>query len=117
MGSTLPPTLTTLFPIPVTINVDGVDLHCNAEVVIDGSFPEGLSLGSQEFATYKLAAQSAMGEARIDEKASLVIAFGEAMHPVLLYGLIDTGSAVSLLSYSAYQQLSKRAACKSSHLI
>ena len=31
------------------------------------------------------------------------------MHPVMLYGLIDTGSAVSILSYSAYQQLSRRA--------
>ena len=46
------------------------------------------------------------GEARIDERASLVVAFGNTLQePIPLYGMIDTGSGVSILSLSAYQKI------------
>ena len=50
--------------------------------------------------------QDAQGEARIDERASLVVAFGNTIQePIPLYGMVDTGSGVSILSLKAYQKI------------
>ena len=52
---------------------------------------------------YDINQQEPTGEARIDERASLVVSFIllEAA-PILLRGLVDTGSGVSILSFSAF---------------
>ena len=55
---------------------------------------------------YNIDQQELTGEARIDERASLVVFFtipGAA--PIPLRGLIDTGSGVSILTLSAYNKL------------
>ena len=96
----------TISPVPVAINVDGVDMKFDAIVVIEGHFPQGLYLGRQELRCYNIGVQHAQGEARIDERASLVVAFGRTLQePIPLYGMIDTGSGVSILSLNAYQKI------------
>ena len=96
----------TISPVPVAINVDGVDMKFDAIVVLEGHFPQGLYLGRQELSCYNIGVQDAQGEARIDERASLVVAFGTTLQePIPLYGMIDTGSVVSILSLSAYQNI------------
>ena len=96
----------TVSPVPVAINVDGVDMKFDAIVVLEGHFPQGLYLGRQELRCYNIGVQDAQGEARIDERASLVVAFGNTIQePIPLYGMIDTGSGVSILSLKAYQKI------------
>ena len=96
----------TISPVPVAINVDGVDLKFDAIVVVEGYFPQGLYLGRQELRCYNIGVQDTQGEARIDERASLVVAFGSNLQePIPLYGMIDTGSGVSILSLAAYQKI------------
>ena len=96
----------TISPVPVAINVDGVDMKFDAIVVIEGYFPQGLYLGRQELRCYNIGIQDTQGEARIDERASLVVAFGSNLQePIPLYGMIDTGSGVSILSLAAYQKI------------
>ena len=91
---------------PVAINVDGVDMKFDAIVVLEGYFPQGLYLGRQEMRCYNIGVQDAQGEARIDERASLVLAVGSTLQePIPLYGMIDTGSGVSILSLKAYQKI------------
>ena len=65
----------TVFPVPVAINVDGVDVKFDAIVVLEGLFPQGLYLGRQELKCYIIGVQDATGEARIDERALLAITF------------------------------------------
>ena len=80
-------------PVPVAINIDGVDMKFDAMVVPEGHFPEGLYLGRQELRCYNIGVQDAQGEARIDERAPLVVDFGNTLQePIPLYGMIDTGS-------------------------
>ena len=96
----------TIAPVPVAINIDGVDMRFHAAVVMEGYFPQGLYLGERELRCYNIGAQDAYGEARIDEHASLSVTFGgRNQQPVLLSGMIDTGSGLSLLSFKAYQKL------------
>ena len=96
----------TVSPVPVAINVDGVDIKFDAIVVLERHFPRGLYLGRQELRCYNIGVQDAQGEARIDETASLVVAFGTTLQePIPLYGMIDTGSGVSILALSAYQKI------------
>ena len=96
----------TISPVPVAINVDGVDMKFDAMVVLKGHFPQGLYLGRQELRCYNIGVQDAQGEARIDERASLVVAFGNTIQePIPLYGMVDTGSGVSILSLKAYQKI------------
>ena len=59
----------TIYPVPVAINVDGVDMKFDAIVVIEGYFPQGLYLGRQELTCYNIGVQDTPGEARIDERA------------------------------------------------
>ena len=90
----------------MAINVDGVDMKFDAIVVLEGYFPQGLYLGRQELRCYNIGIQDTQGEDRIDERASLVVAFGNNLQePIPLYGMIDTGSGVSILSLAAYQKI------------
>ena len=96
----------TIFPVPVAFTVDGVDMKFDAIVVLEGHFPHGLYLGRQELRCYNIGVQDAQLEGRIDERASLVVAFGSTLQdPIPLYGKIDTGSRVSILSLNAYQKI------------
>ena len=69
-------------------------------------FPPGLCLGPQELKCYNINHQEPTGEARIDERASLVVSF-VVPHaaPIPLRGLVDTGSGVSILTFSAFNRL------------
>ena len=88
----------TISPVPVAINVDGVDMKFDAIVVVEGYFPQGLYLGRQELRCYNIGVQDTQGEASIDERASLVVVFGSNLQESIpLYGMIDTGSGVSIL--------------------
>ena len=96
----------TISPVPVAINVDGVDMKFDAIIVLGGHFPQGLYLGRQELPCYNIRVQDVQGEARMDERCSLVVAFGNTLQePIPLYGMIDTGSGVSILSLNAYQKI------------
>ena len=96
----------TISPVPVAINIVGVDMEFDAIVVLEGHFPQGLYIGRQELRCYIIGVQDTQGEARIDERASLVLAFGSTLQePTPLYGMIDTGSGVSILSISANQKI------------
>ena len=96
----------TIAPVPVAITVDGVDMRFDAIVVLEGHFPQGLYLGRQELRCYSIGVQDAQGEAQIDERASLVVAFGTPLQkPIPLFGMIDTGSGDSILSLSAYKKI------------
>ena len=78
----------------------------DAIVVVEGYFPQGLYLGRQDFRCYNIGVQDTQGKARIDERASLVVAFGSNLQEhIPLYGMIDTGSGVSILSLAAYQKI------------
>ena len=64
-------------------------MRFDAYVVMD-MFPPGICLGSQELKCYNISRQEPTGEARIDERASLVVSFKipEAA-PIPLRGLVD----------------------------
>ena len=99
----------TIAPVPVAITVDGVDMRFDAIVVLEGHFPQGLYLGRQELRCYSIGVQDAQGEAQIDERASLVVAFGTPLQkPIPRFGMIDTGSGVSILSLSAYKKIASQ---------
>ena len=103
-------TLTTYSPVPVCATMDGVDVKFEASVVVD-VFPPGLCLGPQELKCYNINHQEPTGEARIDERASLVVSF-VVPHaaPIPLRGLVDTGSGVSILTFSAFNRVAARTA-------
>ena len=87
--------VTTIAPVPIAINVDGVDMKFDAIVVLEG-----------QLRCYNIGGQDAQGEGRIDEKASLAVASGTTLQePIPLYGMINTGSGVSILSLRAYQKI------------
>ena len=97
----------TIAPVAIAITIDGVDMRFDAIVVLEGHFPQGLYLGRQELRCYNVGVQDAQGEAQIDERASLVVAFGTPLQkPMPLFGMIDTGSGASILSLSAYKKMS-----------
>ena len=72
-------------------------------------FPPGLCLGPQELKCYNINHREPTGEARIDERASLVVSF-VVPHaaPIPLRGLVDTGSGVSILTFSAFNRVAAR---------
>ena len=85
--------------------MDGVDVKFEACVVVE-VFPPGVCLGLQEFKCYNINYQEPTGEARIDERASLVVSFGVPQAaPIPLRTLIDTGSGVSILTFSAFNRV------------
>ena len=101
-------TLTTYSPVPVCAMMDGVDVKFEACVVVD-VFPPGLCWGPQELKCYNINHQEPTGEARIDERASLVVSFVVPhVAPIPLRGLVDTGSGVSILTFSAFNRIAVR---------
>ena len=99
-------------PIPVKVCIDGVDMRFGATIITDG-FPPGICLGPQELRCYNIDVQEPSGEARIDERASLVVSFVVSFvvpdaAPVPLRGLIDTGSGESILTFSGYNRIAVR---------
>ena len=98
-------TLTTYSPVPICATMDGVDVMFEACVVVD-VFPPGICLGPQELKCYNISHQEPTGEARIDERASLVVSFVVPQAaPIPLRGLVDTGSGVSILTFSAFNRV------------
>ena len=69
-------------------------------------FPAGICLGPQELRCYNISRQEPTGEARIDERASLVVCFMAAdAAPIALRELVDTASVVSILTFSAFNRV------------
>ena len=64
-------------PAPVVINVEGDGKKFDAVVVLEGHFQQGLYLGRQELRFNSSGVQDAQGEARIDERAFLVVALAQ----------------------------------------
>ena len=88
--------------------MDGVDVMFEACVVVD-VFPPGICLGAQELKCSNINHQEPTGEARIDERASLVVSFVVPQAaPIPLRGLVDTGSGVSILTFSAFNRIASQ---------
>ena len=69
-------------------------------------FPPGICLGAQELKRYIIIHQEPKGEARIDVRASLVVSLVVPLAaPIPLRGLVDTGSGVSILTFSALNRI------------
>ena len=98
-------TLTTYSPVPICATMDGVDVKFEACVVVN-VFPPGICLGPQELKCYNINHEEPTGEARIDERASVVVSF-VVPHaaPIPLRGLVDIGSGVSILTFSAFNRV------------
>ena len=90
--------------MPICATIDGVDVKFEACVVVD-VYPPGICLGSQELKCY-ISRQEPTGEERIDEHASLVVSFLVShAAPIPLRGLVNTGSGVSILTFSAFNRV------------
>ena len=101
-------TCTAYTPVPVHANIDGVDVKFDASVVVD-VFPQGVCLGPHELRCYSISKQEPTGEARIDERASLVVSVAVPdANPIPLRGMVDTGSGVSIMSFSAFNRVALR---------
>ena len=80
-------------------------MRFDACVVMD-MFPSGICLGPQELKCYNISRQEPTGEARIDERASLVVSFViPAASHIPLPGQVDTGSGISILTFSTFNQI------------
>ena len=101
----LPTTFNAFMTVPIQANIDRVDMRFDATVITD-VIPLGICLGAQELPWYNIPRQDTTSEARIDERASLVVSFTiPETAPMPLKGLIDTGSGVSILTLSVYNKL------------
>ena len=77
----------------------------DASVVVD-VFPKGVCLGPHELRCYSISKQEPTGEARLDERASLVVSFAVPdANPIPLRGMVDTGSGVSIMTFSAFNRV------------
>ena len=98
-------TLTSYSPVPICATMDGVDVMFEACVVVD-VFPPGICLGAQELKCYNINYQEPTGEARLDERAPLVVSFVVPQAaPIPLRGLVDIASGVSILTFSAFNRI------------
>ena len=98
-------TCTAFSPVPVHANIDGVDMKFDASVVVD-VFPQGVCLGPHELRCYNISKQEPTGEARIDERALLVVSFAVPdANPIPLRGMVDTGSGVTIMTFSAFNRV------------
>ena len=94
-----------VFPSP------GEDKHrwcgaCFGATIITDAFSPGIRLGQHELRCCNIDQQKPTGEARIDDRASLVVSFTiPDAAPIPLRGLIDTGSGFPILSFLAYNKL------------
>ena len=87
----------TIAPVATAIIVDDVDMTFDAFVVLEGHFPQGFYSDRQELSCYNIGVQDAQEEVQTDERTSLVVAFGTLQKP-MIFGMIDIGSGVSILS-------------------
>ena len=64
-------------------------------------------MGPHELRCYNISKQEPTGEARIDERVSLVVFFAvsDANH-IPLRGIVDTGSGVSIMTFTAFNRVS-----------
>ena len=86
--------------MPICATSDGVDVNFEACVVIC-VFPPGVCLGPQVLKCYNISRQEPTGQARVDERASLVVSFMVPIAaPIQLRGLVYTGSGVSIFTFS-----------------
>ena len=92
--------------VPVHANTDGVDMKFDASVVVD-VLPQGVCLGRHESRCYSISKQEPTGEARIVERASLVVSFAVPdANPIPQRGMVvDTGSSVSMMTFSAFNRV------------
>ena len=69
----------------------------------------GICLGSQELKCHNINHQETTGEARIDELVSLVVSFiVPHATPIPLRRIVDTGSGMSILTFSAFNRVAVR---------
>ena len=80
-------------------------MHLEATIIAD-AVSHGICFGQQELRCYNIGQQEPTGDARINERASLVVSITirDAAH-IPLRWLIDTGSGVSILTFSSYYRL------------
>ena len=98
-------TCTAYTPVPVHANIDGVDMKYDASVVVD-VFPQGVCLGPHELRCYSISEQDPTGEACFDERALLVVSLAVPdANPIPLRGMVDTGSGVSIMAFSAFNRV------------
>ena len=95
-------TLTTYSPVPVCATMDGVDVKFEACVAVD-VFPPGLCLGPQELKCYNINHQEPTGEV-----VARCLLCGAHAAPIPLRGLVDTGSGVSILTFSVFNRVAAR---------
>ena len=97
--------LSSYAPVPGNATLDSVDMRFDACVVMD-MFPPGRCPGPQELKCYNINRQEPTGEAHIDDRASLVVSIVKPeAAPIPLRGLVDTGSGVSFLTFSAFNRI------------
>ena len=98
-------TCTAYSPVPVHANTDSVDMKFDASVVVD-VFPQGVCLGPHELRCYSISKQEPTSEARIDERASPIVSFAVPdANPIPQRGMVDTGSGVSIMTFSAFNRV------------
>ena len=97
--------LSSYAPVPLNATLEGVDIRFDACVIMD-IIPPGICLGPQELKCYRINRYEPTCEARIDERASLVVSFvvSEAA-PIHSRGLLDTGAGVYILKFSAFNRV------------
>ena len=80
-------------------------MKIDASVVVD-VFPQGICLGPHEFCCYGISKQEPTDEARMDERASLVVSFAVPdANPIPLRRMVDTGSGVSIMNFTAFNRV------------
>ena len=85
--------------------MDGVDEKFEACVVVV-VFPPGICLVPPELKCYNINHQEPTGEARIDERTSLVVSFVVPHAATIpLRFIVDTGSGLSILTFSAFNRV------------
>ena len=98
-------TCTAFSPVLVHAIIEGVDMKFDASLVVD-VFPQGVCLGPHELRCYSISKRDPTGEARIDERALLVVSFAVPdANPIPLRGMVDTGSGVSIMTFSAFNRV------------
>ena len=98
------PTLTAYSLVAVCATLHGVDTKFEPSVIVD-IFHPGICLRPQKLHSYNISRQEPTGEARIDERASLVVLLAILEVPFHLRGLVDTGLGVSSLAFSAFNSV------------
>ena len=98
-------TCTAYTPVPVHVNMDGVDMKVDASVVVD-VFTQEVCLGPHDLRCNSISKQESRVEARTDERASLVVSFAVPdANPIPLKGMVDTASGVPIMNFSVFDRV------------